>query len=445
MKKLSPKAFKVLFIKHIWSFLGNIAKPSELKRSHAIAVSGGVDSMTLLWLAQTLHREGKIGPVRALFVHHHTRSGQDQEASLVLDYCQQLGVECKVLHIEGLKAETSNFEKLARTLRKNIVKDELTKGELLWEGHHLDDSYEWHMMQKSRSNHLKAILGIPARNGVITRPFLCVTKNQIQRLARMENIPFAEDPTNKDLKFDRNYVRHEIIPAIKKRYPDYLKHYAHLSNFTAILLKMSLSKGSTAGIYVYEHGAVLVGTHFSEIQLQEIIHTYSNSDRGEIVGPIQRMLKAIGNGKKGPFHFSGGMEAYYSSGILMIYRQGMKNYDENIANVLNHLSPNQLNNMPAYDRDELHHSWNHLLKTPDAMLNMPGLVLVLESESICKTLNSSVYDPLFPKISKICKEKGLRFVPYQKVLETWERKRSKLPKKLRLLPLSNLSNLFSSQ
>jgi hypothetical protein len=76
---------------------------------------------------------------------------------------------------------------------------------------------------------------------------------------------------------------------------------------------------------------------------------------------------------------------------------------------------------------------------------MPGLVLVLENESICKTLNTSVFDPLYPKVSAICKQQGLHFMTYQKCLDIWMQKKEKLPQTLRLLPLSHLSNLFTSQ
>lgn len=446
MKKLSPIAYRALFFKHVWRFLGSAASVRELAGAHAIAVSGGMDSMALLWVAKTLSDQGKIGPVRAIFVHHQTRFGQDQEGDLVRKFCQQNGIQFTLLHVEGLSKITSNFESEARKRRQRAIYAELRPRERIWQGHHLDDSYEWNLMQRFRSSNLRASLGIPARHGPIVRPFLCVTRAQIRRLVTFEGIPFAEDPTNRDLKFDRNYIRHEIIPRIRKRYPKYLKHYSHLANFGALGLKMSIFARSAAQIYAYEQGALLAGHFFSEIQIQEIIHTYSHADRGEIIVPVQRMIKAIENGKKGPFQFSGGIEAYYTPGLLMIYQQQrLINYDRSIASILSQLSDEELRQMPSYKQVELGHSWKHLLKASDAMCNMPGLVLVLESDSICKTLNTSVYDPLFPRLSEVCKERGLRFVTFPKCLETWKRKKEKLPERLRLLPLYTLSNLFSSQ
>jgi hypothetical protein len=129
----------------------------------------------------------------------------------------------------------------------------------------------------------------------------------------------------------------------------------------------------------------------------------------------------------------------------MIYRQKLKNYDSAIAETLSEIKDfNQLE-LPLMTISDLKQSWKYLLSMPDAMLNMPGLVLVLENKSLNKTLNSSVNDSVFPEVSKFCQSRGIRFVSCLKCLSTWERKKTKLPKTLRLLPLWTLSNLFASQ
>jgi tRNA(Ile)-lysidine synthetase-like protein len=446
MKKLSPISYRALFFKHVWRFIQNVSNSSELKGNHAVAVSGGLDSMTLLWFASTLYKQGKIGPVRAIFINHQTREGQKGDRDAVASFCKQENIPFVELNAKGLSNQKSNFEARARKARRELCLDELKPHELLWVGHHLDDSFEWNFMQRNRSTTPKSSLGIPVRNKVIIRPFLCVTRAQIERLATFEGITYREDPTNLDLKYDRNFVRHKIVPLIKQRYPKYLKFYSHFANFSAMMLKINvMNRGGATKLFVFEQGAVILGRHFSETQIQELLHHYSNTDRGEIITPIERMLRAIDNGKKGPFHFSGGLEAYFSHALLVIYRQGQKNYDEQIASVLSHLSQNALSAMTSYKKIELEYAWQNLLKTPDAVMNMPGLVLVLESDSICKTLNTSVYDPLFPRVSEVCKERGLRFITFQKCLDVWMQKKEKLPEKLRLLPLCNLSNLFASQ
>lgn len=446
MNNLNPMAYRALFLKHLSRFLENVASGGELKRSHAVAVSGGVDSMTLLWAANQLHQKGLLGPVRALFIHHHTRPGQDLDLEVVKKLCREKNISLTILHAEGLRSSSGNFEARARRARQELCFNDLDKGEFLWTGHHLDDSYEWSFMQRHRSTTPKASIGIPVRNKRIIRPFLCVTRAQIKRLAKFEQIPYRDDPTNKEIHHDRNYIRLKIVPRIRQRYPKYLKFYAHFANFSAMVMNVSLLKKSgPSKIYVYEDGAIFLGRRFSELQIQEMIHHFSNTDRGEIITTIERMLRAIDNGKKGPFHFSGGVEASYSHGLLMIYRQGMINNDRSIASSLSQLSNEDLSHVDSYDKQELEHAWQNLLRKKNAMRNMPGLVLVMESESICKTLNTSVYDSRFPYISSLCKERGLRFMTFQKCLDVWMQKKEKLPKRLRLVPLNNLSHLFTSQ
>lgn len=445
MKKLSPTSYRALFLKHVWRFLGNVLTPIELQAPHAVAVSGGLDSMALLWFAQTLYKQGKIGPVRALFVHHHTRQGQDQDLELIKDFCIEYEVPFKILHAEGLKGVT-NFEDKARKVRRKLLLSELRPNEKLWLGHQLDDSYEWSFMQRHRSNNPKSTIGIPVRNGRIVRPFLCVSRVQLKTLVQNQNISYLEDPTNWDIHYDRNFIRHEIIPKIKKRYPQYLKHYSHWANFSAMLMNMNITNRINGNsLHVYEEGAVIQGIKFSELQIQELIHNYSNTDRGEIISQIDRMLKAIENSKKGPFQFSGGIDAYYSFHTLMIYRRNFKNSDESIAKILEQIPLDELNKMPTYSQKELKRSWDNVLRSGKAMSNMPGLIVVLEGQSICKTLNTSVYDVLFPEVSKVCQRRGLQFISYAKCLNVWKNKGKKLPDKLRLLPLENLSNLFAFQ
>jgi len=446
VKRLSSQAYRALFFKHVTKFIYAMTTARELQGSHAVAVSGGRDSMTLLWFLNELRKEKLLGPLRAIFVHHQSREGQNEDMNLVEHFCLKEGIPLTVFRAENLNAKKGNFEHRARLIRRAFLLNGLSQGELLWQGHHLNDSYEWSIMQRNRSSRSKPTLGIPVRNGKIVRPFLCVSRKQIEKLSKHEHIPFREDPSNRDLRYDRNYVRHKIVANIARRFPMYLKHYVNIQNQVAMNMNCSLilNRGLIQ-VYSYEDGAVLIGHKFDVIQIQELMHTYSNTDRGELVAPIGKMLDAIRNGKKGPFQFSGGLEAYHSHNLLMIYRKGMKNSDESIARVLGTLSNDTLEQLATYKHDELQNSYDHFLKSPHAMCDMPGLVLVLENKNIVKTLNCSVFDTLFPEVSKVCQEKGLRFITYTKLLERWHSRRENLPEKLRLLPLHNLTHLFSSQ
>lgn len=446
MNKLSPTSYRALFFKHVYRFLGNVASRQEMLNPHVIAVSGGVDSMVLLWFAQKLLEQGKIGPIRAVFVHHHTRPGQDHDGKLVAEFCLKHDIPFKILHTQGLDAEIGNFESRARKMRRDLLIQDLGKKECLWLGHHIDDSFEWSFMQRYRSSQPKSSLGIPVRNGKIIRPFLCVTKSQLKTLSSFEHIIYREDPTNTDIKYDRNFLREELFPILKKRYPKYLKHYVNHSNYLASLLHLNISNRVTPNqISLYETGAIIQSLQFSQYQVQQVLESLSKTNRGEITTQIQRMFKAIDNDKKGPFHFSGGTEAYYTHNLLMIYRQGMRNNDKMIAMVLQNMKDEDFLSLPTFTFKDLERAWENLTKTSDAMMNMPGLVLICEPKNMAKTLNGSVYDSLFPAVSDVCKDRDFYFISSLKCLEMWRRKKTKLPEKLRILPLWTLSNLFPFQ
>lgn len=402
--------------------------------------------MVLLWFAQKLNEQGKIGPIRAVFIHHHTRRGQDHDQELVEEFCSKLKIPFKVLHAEGLNTDLGNFESRARIIRRDLLTADLKDKETLWLGHHIDDSFEWSFMQRYRSSQPKSSLGIPVRNGKIIRPFMCVTKKQLKTLSQNEHIIYREDPTNADIKYDRNFLREELFPILKKRYPKYLKHYVNNSNYLAALLHLNITNRVTENkISLFEHGAIIQSSHFSQFQIQEVLESFSKTHRGEITTQIQRMIKAIDNGKKGPFHFSGGTEAYYTHNLLMIYRQGMRNNDKMISLVLEKITDEEILSLPTFSIKDLERAWENLNKTSDAMMNMPGLVLVCEPKNIVKTLNGSVYDSLFPSVSAVCKDRGIYFMSTLKCIETWRRKKTKLPDQLRILPLWTLSNLFAFQ
>lgn len=437
--------YQTLFFKHTWKFLTSVLSDFELKKNHVIAVSGGRDSMALLAMGKTFSDQGKIGPVRAIFIHHHTRPGQDQDQKVVEEFCRKKGVAFEVLHAKGLNISQKNFEERARVIRHQLCLSALTRGELLWMGHHLDDSYEWSLMQRSRSSNAQAILGIPLRNKQIIRPFMSVSREQISRFVRAMKIPFREDPTNVYLHHDRNYLRAVVIPLLKKRFPQYLKHYVRQSNSLARKSGVSLIHEKESTQLIYPEGALLIGKEFSANVLKEIIHTYSHAQRGEVMSAIEAMQKAILNQKKGPFSFSGGVRAYYSHEALIIFHESFKNLDEAWARELSEMSEEKINNLPFWTLSQTQDEWLKVLESDDALSMLPLPILVFDSQNVHKSLKTSVFDPLFPQLSAVCQKKGWRFIMARKFLENWEYKRKKMPKSLRIIPLSSLSHHKASQ
>lgn len=226
-----------LFVNHVGRFLQE--HYPQHSRNVVVAVSGGVDSMLLLHLANELLKRDQLDTLRAVTVNHGTRPGQEREAQAVQFEAQKLELSCDIINL-NLGDVDSNIEETLRDKRHEQLKAALQPGEELWMGHHLDDSWEWSQMQGARSSEVRSTLGIPFKAGPVVRPFMCVTRRQIENCAQSIRILWLEDPTNNDTRYERNWVRQNVSPLLGKRHPQFLKHYARRSQATAEMLGLTL-------------------------------------------------------------------------------------------------------------------------------------------------------------------------------------------------------------
>jgi len=332
----SNRAFTNRFERHVKDFIKDYRLVEG--RSVLVGVSGGVDSMVLLFL---LKRFGYS--TRACFIHHGTRSGQDAELNLVKEFAEHLEIPFHFQSISGLNTK-SNFEFNARLKRYEIF-DELKGKSLVALAHHIDDSFEWTMLQSLQSSNLKSTVGIPVKNGDYIRPLMAVTKNQILRYAKAFDLPFINDPTNEDSKYERNFLRNEVISTIKQRHPKYLLHYVNKQNELARILGVHLLNKiqnsfeisflkDAVSIYSLESNPEFAG-------IDELIRkamSYLNpNDRGVLYGQIEKIKEALKNNKFGPLSLTKGVKVYISYHHLFmvnkkhsepIYNQDFKFNDE---------------------------------------------------------------------------------------------------------------------
>lgn len=331
---LKVNKFFVRMAGHIWKFMISHGLVNS-RGEYLVALSGGVDSVALIYMMRYFLDKGWINRVRAVHIHHNSRTGQDSEMKFVQSLCQQLGVEVSVQKLDwGLSDQSSDFENKARNLRYNFFLKELGEGEGLVLGHHIDDSYEWSLLQSSRSADLISSLGIPVRRGPIIRPFMCVTKQHLLNLATSNQIAFIEDPTNFDLKHERNALRVQVIENLKQRHPQYLKHYVHRSNELARSLGVHISekKGSAVDYKIinYSHGKLLLHRSYQndftgcQSIIKQLITELSEGDRGSLSKEVDKIINALKSKKEGPFFLSGGVKAVLLSYGILLFNTPIK-------------------------------------------------------------------------------------------------------------------------
>ena len=173
----------------------------------AVAVSGGVDSICLLyWLAEL-----KMN-VTALHVHHHLRSQADVEAEYVTEVCRKLEIPCHVFHWTDPKPETG-IEAAARTARYKFMTDFCHENEIgiLMVAHQADDQIETFLMNLGRGsgvNGLSAMRAVSYRDGIkLVRPLLNVFRRQLIEYCDVNNIRYFSDEMNFDDKYTRVKIR----------------------------------------------------------------------------------------------------------------------------------------------------------------------------------------------------------------------------------------------
>ena len=163
-----------------------------------VALSGGVDSMSV---ADFISRSRSV---ECAFFHHGTDTSERAE-KLVSDYCQRRGWLLYKGYITNERPDNISPEEHWRNERyawlDTLQSDIIT-------AHHLDDcveTYLWSMMHGTAKV-------VPYRRNKVIRPFLLTAKNELVAWAERNQVPWIEDHSNKDTKYIRNYVRHELVP-----------------------------------------------------------------------------------------------------------------------------------------------------------------------------------------------------------------------------------------
>ncbi len=174
-----------------------------------VAVSGGPDSMALLDLARRVFP----GRVAAATVDHGLRAASADEAAMVARWCAERGVDHVTLHpdqpVEG------NVQAWARAVRYALLEQWRTDMglALILTAHHADDQLETLLMRLNRGAGLSGLAGVRSLAGAVARPLLGVTKAELIAYARARALPFVDDPSNSDPRFDRAALRARLAQA----------------------------------------------------------------------------------------------------------------------------------------------------------------------------------------------------------------------------------------
>ena len=207
-----------------------------------LMVSGGADSMALLHMTATEPIDlgdgaglARVAKERLHVLHvNHLLRGADADADqhFVQETCDSLGIPCTALRVDVAKLaqeRDGNVEEIGRRVRYDAAR-ELAQKLCVEQGvsrqkakiltaHTADDRAETFMMNVMRGSGMSGLTSIPRHRGLIYRPLLGYTHDQLKDWLKAHGLDWHEDATNTDTHYLRAYMRHNVLPLLKARNP----------------------------------------------------------------------------------------------------------------------------------------------------------------------------------------------------------------------------------
>ena len=210
------------------------ALPAKYQQIY-IAYSGGLDSHVLLHLCAA--NDEIRQHITAVYIHHGLQTAADAWQC----HCQQQAAVLNVyflaikVHAQAVTGESP--EAAARAARYNAFKALLNSDDLLLVAHHREDQAETLLLQLFRGAGLAGLAAMPKAQtfaqGQIIRPLLDYAKTDLQHYAEQQQLTWVEDPSNASPDFDRNFLRNQVMPLLKTRWPSLDKTVARTAQHCA--------------------------------------------------------------------------------------------------------------------------------------------------------------------------------------------------------------------
>lgn len=186
-----------------------------------IAYSGGVDSHVLLHLcASQLALRDKIV---AVYIDHGLQAISAQWADHCRKQAEALVVGFAAIRVDARAEIGESPEAAARRARYQALQAALRHGDLLLLAQHREDQMETLLLQLFRGAGVRGLAAMPAAAsfgaGTMLRPLLNVSKQDILDYARAHGLSWVDDPSNQSDDFDRNFLRNQVVPLLKQRWP----------------------------------------------------------------------------------------------------------------------------------------------------------------------------------------------------------------------------------
>lgn len=182
-----------------------------------VAFSGGLDSTVLLHLL--VEQKSLLGfKLEAMHVHHGLSPNADDWAKFCEKTCEALKIPFKVVKVEVAEDSGIGTEAAARHARYEALSK--SDADIIVLAHHQDDQAETLVIQLFRGAGVKGLAAMPMMDTErrLFRPLLNISREELLQYATTKQLDWIEDESNQDQRYDRNYLRHALMPVIERRF-----------------------------------------------------------------------------------------------------------------------------------------------------------------------------------------------------------------------------------
>lgn len=188
-----------------------------------IAYSGGCDSHALLHAAARLRDDAYAVPFHAVHVDHGLQPSSRAWAQHCAAACASLNLPLTSLRVDAQAAPGESPEAAARHARYGAFAELIEAGDCLLTAHHQDDQAETLLLQLLRGGGPHGLAAMPEcapfSRGWHARPLLAFPRSELRRYAEENGLRWIDDPSNEDVGYDRNYLRTQVVPRLRERWP----------------------------------------------------------------------------------------------------------------------------------------------------------------------------------------------------------------------------------
>jgi tRNA(Ile)-lysidine synthase len=208
-KKLRPD-----LAAHVAQILDKRVQPGQ---HLALALSGGVDSVVLLDILAHLRGQMQFR-LSAMHVNHQLSPHAGDWAAFCVARCQEYGVTLEIASVT-VSCTSDSLEAAARTARHAALAR--SSADFIVLAHHLDDQVETMLLQLLRGCGVAGASAMAEENQRLLRPLLELPRSALEHYAHQHKLLWVEDESNLDTRFDRNFLRHRLLPVVEERFPAY--------------------------------------------------------------------------------------------------------------------------------------------------------------------------------------------------------------------------------